>query len=117
MALYAAVGEPVLNVIPGEGACFAGFEHRCSSLRLSRPQLVDLRFVDGLAVETGKQVRSHSCTFLYGQSEHLLAQVVRGLGHRGNVPEPGSPLVAAECQGTPAWSTPPRSSTPPVVRW
>ena len=55
-ALGATFGEPLLDVAPGECPCVAGFEHRCSSLRLSRPQPVDLVFVDRLTVEAGEQV-------------------------------------------------------------
>lgn len=39
------------------GPTVAGFEHRCSSLRLRRPELVDLVFVDGFAVKTREQIR------------------------------------------------------------
>jgi len=37
-----ALGEPSLDVLPGEGAGIACIEHRGSSRRLGRPQPIDL---------------------------------------------------------------------------
>ena len=52
VALGAAFGEPLLDLVPGERACLAGIEHRCAALGLDRPQLVDLGLVGRVVVQT-----------------------------------------------------------------